>query len=93
MKNVKRAMLTIASVVALSQPAIANESAKLTIEANVALQSILADNIANIKGTNPAKSADQTLAKLETQLQTNLLVAEAVKSLPQAPNFNVIITD
>lgn len=93
MKNVKKVMVTLASVVALSQPAIANESARLSLEATAALSSILADNIANIDVVNSAESADQTFAKLSTKLQTNLLVAEAVKSLPQAPKFKVIIAD
>lgn len=93
MRNVKKVILTLASVVALSQTAVANETVQLTTEATTALNAMLANNIADIKGPNPAQSADQTFAKLETQLQTNFLVAEAVRSLPQASKYKVIIAD
>ena len=93
MKNFKKLVFAISSVVALSQPVMANESANLTKEAIVALNTLLADNIAEIKGTNAAELADKSFAKLETQLQTNFLVAEAVKSLPKAPKFKVVVAD
>ena len=93
MKNLKTTLLALASVVALSQPAIANDTVQLKIEASVALNSILADNVAEIKSVNVTKSADQTIAKLETQLRNNRLAQEAVKSLPHTTDYKVVIAD
>ena len=93
MKTIKKVVLSIASVVALSQPVLANETANLTTEVELALNSLLTNNIAEIEGTDVAKLAAQSFSKLETQLQTSLLVAEAVKSLPQTPNYKIIIAD
>ena len=93
MKNLKTKLLTLASVVVLSQPAIASDSAQQTIEATVALNSILADNIADIKSNTVTESIDQTIAKLETQLRNNLLAQEAVKSLPQTTHYKVVFAD
>ena len=93
MKNVKKLVFTIASLGVLSQSVMASESANLSVQAQVELNTMLADNIAEIKGTNAANLADNKFAQLETQLQTNLLVAEAVKSLPKAPKFKVVVAD
>ena len=93
MNTVKKVVLSLASVVALSQPVMANEFNEVSTEVKVALESILANNIAEIEGTDVAKSTVQTFAKVETQLQASLLVAEAVKALPQTPNYKVIIAD
>ena len=93
MLNIKNTLFTLASVVALSQPALANESAQLSKQASVALNSILADNIADIQSSKPAESANQTIAKLETQLRNNLLAQQALNLLPQTPQYKVVFAD
>ena len=93
MKYVKTAILSMVSVVALSQPAIANESAQLTNDAKVALNSMLTNNIANLESTSSVESIVKSFAELEIQLQTNQLVEDAMKLLPQTPNYKVVIAD
>ncbi len=93
MKKVNKVLVSLASMVAFSQPVFANENTELANEAQLALNSILAQNIASVKDSNTEISVEETLAKLETQVQTSLLVKEAVKSRPQAPNYRVVIAD
>lgn len=92
MKNMKNLLFGIVVTSAVSFNALANNNETYAVNIEQELNSLLADNLADLQPVTPAKDATTVLANLEAQLNIEQVVADAVKTLPQH-RFKVVIAD